>query len=370
MKLHYSKILLFVLPLNILLTLYHVHNKNKSYITPHTPTTTQRMLSECDIKTSIYDNDEDMKSVKENFDRQTSQRFEEYDERMNEKRQKSKEQRDKNVQKIIEKDKLEKELMDKFATLQTDIQNDAIPTCVCKKTLADKTEKFCLNCGLGIGSVAPSIGLLGGPGIYGWKAAALVTAKELAEKAGAAKGAVAGNAHGMKIVLHYLEEFGVDILVPGICEEISSTGNYTNVINFSKLIIQKRGELCGAGATTLGKDMCKTININLGTLKSDGTPGLPDKDAIPKVLNRLVGEATQGAAEVAKQASESATAAITKKQTALIEAGFNNSITSIYASIIAILIIVLIMVIIYLILRYRRKKKMKKKLQYIKLLEE
>ncbi|EUR49176.1 hypothetical protein PFBG_06127 [Plasmodium falciparum 7G8] len=85
-------------------------------------------------------------------------------------------------------DKLEKELAEKFVTLQTDIQNDAIPTCVCEKSLADKTEKFCHNCGYGLGSVAPNIGLLGGPGIYVWKIAALATAKELAEKAGALAG--------------------------------------------------------------------------------------------------------------------------------------------------------------------------------------
>ncbi|ETW27267.1 hypothetical protein PFFCH_05306 [Plasmodium falciparum FCH/4] len=39
-----------------------------------------------------YDNDPEMKEMMENFDRQTSQRFKEYDERMIEKRQKCKEQ--------------------------------------------------------------------------------------------------------------------------------------------------------------------------------------------------------------------------------------------------------------------------------------
>ena len=37
---------------------------------PHTRTTTSRVLSECDIEKSIYDNNPDMKYVKENFDRQ------------------------------------------------------------------------------------------------------------------------------------------------------------------------------------------------------------------------------------------------------------------------------------------------------------
>ncbi|EWC73408.1 surface antigen [Plasmodium falciparum UGT5.1] len=82
MKLYYSKILLFYHPLNILVSSSYENNKNKPYITQHTPIIISRMLSECNIHKSIYDNDEDMKSVKENFDRQASQRFEEYEERM------------------------------------------------------------------------------------------------------------------------------------------------------------------------------------------------------------------------------------------------------------------------------------------------
>ncbi|KOB87525.1 hypothetical protein PFDG_03710 [Plasmodium falciparum Dd2] len=88
MKLHYPKILFFI-PLNILITSSsYEYNKNKPYIKPHTPTTTSRVLSECGIQTSIYDNDPEMRSVKENFNRHTSERFEEYDERMNDKRRK------------------------------------------------------------------------------------------------------------------------------------------------------------------------------------------------------------------------------------------------------------------------------------------
>ncbi|ETW32018.1 hypothetical protein PFFCH_00544 [Plasmodium falciparum FCH/4] len=70
---------------------------------------------------------------------------------MNEKRQKSKEQRDKNVQKIIEKDKIE-------------------------KSLTEKVEKGCLRCGCGLGGVAASVGLFGGLGTYGWKTAAIASA--------------------------------------------------------------------------------------------------------------------------------------------------------------------------------------------------
>ncbi|KOB89681.1 hypothetical protein PFDG_05234, partial [Plasmodium falciparum Dd2] len=60
---------------------------------------------------------------------------------MNKNKQKCKDECDKEIQKIIIKDKLQKELMHKFATLHTDIQSDAIPTCVCEKSLAVKGER-------------------------------------------------------------------------------------------------------------------------------------------------------------------------------------------------------------------------------------
>ncbi|SOS81645.1 PIR protein, putative [Plasmodium sp.] len=108
MKLCYYKILLFSLALNILVSSSYENNKNKSYITPrHTPTITSRGLSECNKETSIYNNDPEMKFVKENFDRQTSQRFEEYEQRMITNRQKCKEQCDKDIKQIIVKDKIE-----------------------------------------------------------------------------------------------------------------------------------------------------------------------------------------------------------------------------------------------------------------------
>ncbi|CDO61719.1 rifin [Plasmodium reichenowi] len=115
MKLHCTKILLFFLQLSILVTSYHVYNKYKPYITPlHTPRYTSRVLSECDIQSSIHDKYVDMKSVKEQFDDRTSERLREYDERIKEKRQKRKEERDRNIQKIIEEDKREKSLSEKI----------------------------------------------------------------------------------------------------------------------------------------------------------------------------------------------------------------------------------------------------------------
>ncbi|EWC78592.1 surface antigen [Plasmodium falciparum UGT5.1] len=120
------------------------HTSNTKSIKPH------RSLCECELYDRyipIYDYNQEMKEVMQQFDERTSQRFREYDERMQEKRQTCKEQCDKDMQKIILKDKIEKELTEKLSALQTDISINDIPTCICEKSLADKVEKNCLKCG-------------------------------------------------------------------------------------------------------------------------------------------------------------------------------------------------------------------------------
>ncbi|EWC88214.1 hypothetical protein PFNF54_02992 [Plasmodium falciparum NF54] len=212
MKLHYTKILLFSLQLNILMLSSYAHIKKKIYITPQIPITTSRVLSECDVQTSIYDYDEDMKSVKDNFDRQTSHRFEEYEKRMNVKRQKCKEQCDKEVQKIILKDKIEKELTVKFGALHTHITIEDIPTCICDKSLSDKVEKTCLNCGGILGTVVPGWGILGSIGFYGFVNSIAI---DVAVKEGIAK------------VLHELKEItALEILLNNKLEALVTPETY------------------------------------------------------------------------------------------------------------------------------------------------
>ncbi|ETW58817.1 hypothetical protein PFMC_05297 [Plasmodium falciparum CAMP/Malaysia] len=91
------------------------------------------------------------------FDRQTSQRFEEYNERMNKNRQKCKEQCDRDIQNIILKDKIAKGLKQQLTTLETNIDTNDIPTCVCDKSVADKVEKTCLKCGGVLGGAVPEL---------------------------------------------------------------------------------------------------------------------------------------------------------------------------------------------------------------------
>ncbi|SPJ08707.1 rifin PIR protein, putative [Plasmodium sp. DRC-Itaito] len=332
MSLHYINIFLFSLIFNILVNIQSNHNNT---ITIHIPNaikiTTTRLLCECDLYMPNYDNDSEMKRVMEQFQNRTTQRFEEYNERMKEKRKQCREQCNKEIQKIILKDKLEKELMDKFATLHMDIQNDAIPTCICEKSIADKVEKNCLRCGYGLGGALMSWEILGYTGIYGW--ANYATA--LAHKAGVKA--------GIKAAIGQLEE------IPGIKSlsgvDLSKMVNGTNFNRPMELLDIVQG---------LNNKLCDTSSANLFCAFAERENG--------KLLVQTVHSASQeGIAEAASV--QGPKVAFIKTTTA--DFSYNMIVSGI-----AILVIVLLMVIIYLILRYRRKKKMNKKLQYIKLLKE
>ncbi|SOS76933.1 rifin [Plasmodium sp. gorilla clade G1] len=371
MKILFINILLFALPLNILVS----YPKN-TYIRSHTATTTLRLLCECDIYTSNYDNDPEMKAVIENYNRQTSDRFKEYDERMEDKRQKCKEQCDKEIQKIVLKDKLEKELAQKFSTLATNMDTNDIPTCVCKKSLADKTEKFCLNCGLGIGSgVLQASSLLGGIGevaLDAWKTAALVTAEELAAEAGVAAGKDALIPEAIKAVIEGLEKaFPIQKLGFQKWKLFITERHYANAKLISDTINSQYTVKCPILKNVAGADMsvCDMIH-NLGLVEGPDYVKITTDVAIESNVSKIITEGTSAASKVAEATAKNVTAKLTTQNTGAVNTTYASCQTSIIASIVAILVIVLVMVIIYLILRYRRKTKMKKKLQYIKLLKE
>ncbi|SOS78638.1 PIR protein, putative [Plasmodium sp. gorilla clade G1] len=228
MKLHYSKILLLYLPLNILVSSSYVHNKNKAYITTrHIPTNTSRVLSECDIDTSIYDNDPEMRSVKENFNRQTSRRFEEYDERMKGKRQKCKEQCDKDVQQIILKDKIQ-------------------------KSLEEKIEKCCLRCGCGLGGVAAGVGLFGALAVKELTRAATDAAIEFSSK----KGIEAG----IQAVIMEIKKLSFISKLSSIdWSKLIKASNYntlSGLVEASKDAVTTTGETCPA----IGKSIDQVCN--------------------------------------------------------------------------------------------------------------
>ncbi|SPJ13169.1 rifin PIR protein,putative [Plasmodium sp. DRC-Itaito] len=318
MKLHYIKILLFVILLNILLTSYHEHNNNEPYIIPHhTPIYTSRVLSEKDIHSSIYNKGADMKSVKESFDDRTSQRFEEYEERMKDKLQKRKEQRDKNIQKIIEKDKME-------------------------KSLEEKIEKGCLKCGCALGGgVLPVWGLVSGL----WYGTWLQYLSGKALPAGIKKGIEVGLSR-------------INVI----------TGTYTNIKKFPEITVT---EMLSSGKFTNGVDlfdMFEYISSNMYN-RFMNTEYYNYWNAVDSMVEGGIDLFnTNNSAHIT-----AVTEAVEKGKAdaiALEHAKYTHLYNAIGYSFLAILIIVLVMIIIYLVLRYRKKKKMKKKAEYTKLLNQ
>ncbi|CDO61534.1 rifin [Plasmodium reichenowi] len=332
MNVHYINILLFALPLNIL-----VNTHKELFITPcHTPIT--RLLCECELyETANYDSDSQMKEVMENFNKQTQKRFQEYDERMKTTRQKCKDRCDKEIQKIILKDKLEKQMEQQLTTLETKITTEDIPTCVCEKSLADKTQKFCLNCGKNMGAIAPWWGLVCGAGYAGWLNAATAAAIEAAKKAGIEE--------GVKAVIAKIK-YSFEVMLSNVeWSKYINGSNYSTVDGLVKAVTNAINS-CEKAGTSAGKILHARQNLSSAGTKF-GEYIAAGKDAA----------ATETEIVEAAKLGEVATTS-------------SNICSAIGYSVLAIVIIILIMVIIYLILRHRRKKKMKKKFQYIKLLEE
>ncbi|KNG75836.1 rifin [Plasmodium falciparum IGH-CR14] len=370
MKFNYINISLFSLSLNILLLSSKVYNQRNHILTLHKPITTSRLLCECELYApSNYDNNPEMKAVMQDFDCQTSQRFEEYNERMIKNKQKCKEQCDKDIQKIILKDKIEKELTEKFVTLSTSITTKDIPTCVCEKSLSDKMEKTCLRCGGILGGIAPSWGLVSGIVYTGWKTAELVAAAEAAMAEGLAEGIKAGQVAGLaKFIDGFKDVFIMDSLNGTQLKSLFTLQNYTNFPNLTRLINEELNKACSVWLT--GSNPICEVRTKLGLVAQAGQKWVEPESIIKLHVDKIVAESQGAAAGVTKTVTEEATTTLTAQKTGVVQTTYMGYETPIIASIVALLLIVLVMIIIYLFLRYRRKKKMKKKHQYIKLLKE
>ncbi|SOS76769.1 PIR protein, putative [Plasmodium sp. gorilla clade G1] len=334
MRIHYINMFLFSLMFNILLNV-HKNHYNTTLHTPNTPKIpTTRLLCECELYApSNYNNDPEMKQVMDNFHHQTQQRFHEYEQHMIKNRKQCKEQCEKDIQKIILKEKIQKELTQKLSALQIDISTHDIPTCVCEKSLADKTEKFCLKCGYGLGGALTAWEIFGYTGIYGWANYAAVLAHEAGVKA------------GIKIVIDMLSD------LPGLSKfqavdftKMINSTNFNRPIELLNIVKGLSSELC-KDPSTQKQLFCSLSKMN------NGQP--------------LVSYANSASESGIMQAASVQGSKVQFIKTTIADLSYNMIVSGI-----TILVIILVMVIIYLILRYRRKKKMKKKLQYIKLLKE
>ncbi|SOS81687.1 PIR protein, putative [Plasmodium sp.] len=322
------------------------HNKNKSYITIHTPITTLRVLIECNVYIPNYDNDLDINSVRENFHKKTEQRFHEYDKRMIKNRQKCKEKCDKDIQKIILKDKME-------------------------KSLVEKVEKGCLKCACGLVGVATSVGVLGTAVVNVLKKAAMDAATGASIANGAAKGASIGASKGATEVITGLERLGINKLFTDPLGSFISATNYNQTSYITEFVSMRHIMTCKTpGLSDLynpSNSMCDIIE-KWGLVEGSHHIDVLTKNAIGEKVTKVVTVAKTAAETAGKTAAENVTASGIKSKIAEVNTTYAIYQNAIIASTVAILVIVLVMVIIYLILRYRRKKKMNKKLQYTKLL--
>ncbi|ETW33060.1 hypothetical protein PFTANZ_06228, partial [Plasmodium falciparum Tanzania (2000708)] len=283
------------------------------------PTKSHRSLCECDLYTSIYDNDPEIKKVMEDYDRQASQRFHEYEECMKDKRQKCKEQCEKDIQKIILKDKIKKELTEKLAVLQTDITTDDIPTCICEKSVADKVENICLNCGYGLGSALTSWEILGYTGIYGWKIFATALAKKIGIK------------EGMKVTIKGLiDKLYLGNLPKSQLSKLVTETTYANETLLAPAIKNLSSTICGDYVNEPGGFFCLYASQREAMFSKFITTNT--KDVV--------------------QAAITKTTDITNTKIALVDTTTFNFSNVMIASGVTILVIALVMVIIYLILRY------------------
>ncbi|EWC78909.1 surface antigen [Plasmodium falciparum UGT5.1] len=231
----------------------------------------------------------------------------------------------------------------------------------------------------------PGFGTIGGTALYALnqlKPAALAAAKELAEKAGAAKGTAAGIKEGIKVLLNRLNtDFGLPAIGDKALGSFFDAKNYYDASYITTAIFTKYKGSCMLSVPVHGgspgsfrilvtdRAFCNTVET-LYLVPGKGLDQGSLQGSIQKDVEKIVAYVKSVAQVAEEKATEDATATLTAQKTGVVQTTYMGYQTPIIASIVAILVIVLVMVIIYLILRYRRKKKMKKKLQYIKLLEE
>ncbi|EWC89896.1 hypothetical protein PFNF54_01303 [Plasmodium falciparum NF54] len=249
------------------------------------------------------------------FDRQTSQRFEEYNERMNKNRQKCREQCDKDIQEIIAKDKIQ-------------------------KSLAVKVEKGCLRCGCGLGGVAAGVGIFGALGTYGWKIAATAMAYETAKQA---------------VIQAGIDAAIAQIKIKHIFKALSNItlSNFINESNYNTI-------------DGLFNAIMNAIHSTKNTCPNYNGPMYRVCNGIVTARNTWLDDIV----EAGTKASVEKITAVEADELVKVTATVSNAYSAIGYSVTVILIIVLVMIIIYLILLYGRKKKMNKKLQYTKLLNQ
>ncbi|SOS76659.1 PIR protein, putative [Plasmodium sp. gorilla clade G1] len=138
-----NKLLLLLLLLPLLLSCKHF--QSNGYISPHTRSvtkiTTSRSLSEFDKYKNNYDDDPEMKELMKRYNERTAVRLKEYDEQKKKKQKIYKEKYDKDIQEIIVKDKIHKQLTKQFSKLEKVTDKDDLFKGKNEKKVATKGKK-------------------------------------------------------------------------------------------------------------------------------------------------------------------------------------------------------------------------------------
>ncbi|KOB61710.1 rifin [Plasmodium falciparum HB3] len=292
MKIYYYNILLFYLPLNVLFISYHYENVNYTHHLIMIMTKKRNLC--CNNLIIAHNNDyENMKKE-------------------------CKDQCHEEIQKIVLKDKIKKELTEKLAALYRDIFTEDIPTCICEKSLSGKVEKTCLKCGgiLG-GGLEPTVGLLVTVAVNQLTKTATVASIEFATQEGI-KAGIKAVVHNLINVLHFFD------VTRDIWLTLINSKNYNTV----------------SGLTTSAK-----TTKEVGTTCLRNTPRLkPAYDAIFNKSKVWFGPAKQ-AGIVATSNKE---ASIQSVEFGKITTASTSYYTAIVASGVVIIFIVVVMVFIYL----------------------
>lgn len=281
-----------------------------------------------------------MKEVMQDFDRQTSQRFKEYNKHIIKNKQKCKEQCEKDIHKIILKDKIEKELAKKFVTLETYISTVDIPSCFCEKTVADKVEKSCLKCGKNLGGFVPGLGVLGAYGAHSIVQVAMEAAKEVAIQMAIED----GKAAGIQAVFQALSSsLNADKLCGSTLNTVLNGNNFNDINFLVNLLKEKYNTICGASGPHAETLLCSI--------------GSNNPQVAYTAIETYVPKAVSTATEVATSTTEEMTTIYTTQELSKVTSTGAILSNPIIISFIVIVIVVIIFLIIYLILRYRRKKR-------------
>ncbi|ETW57342.1 hypothetical protein PFUGPA_00654 [Plasmodium falciparum Palo Alto/Uganda] len=291
-----------------------------------------------------------MKEIMHDFDRQTSQRFEEYNERAAAGIVEGIKIAIKGIKGAFDIDFLSGKTFEEVITGKT-FNNSAF---VVDKILQEYNT-MCVSTNAYQGKLFCNYGSMFGENVDNITAIS-ANAKRAVIKAGEA--AAKTTTETTKVLTAEKTGEVTNFLSGKTLAEVITGKTFNNSTFFVDKILQEYNTMCVSSTTYQGKLICSLRSLTRWNVEPT------------TVISANAKQAAINAGKAAERVTAETTKALTAEKTGEVtstSAIFSNPMV---ISFIVVVIIVIILLIIYLILRYRRKKKMKRKLQYIKLLKE